>query len=347
MGNGTMGNAMMSNTIEIIGETETGKNTVRKASHQPAACPICGGEQIADLLTAPDRFHLRKEMHRLVRCSSCDAVWLANPPKPEEMGLHYTEDYHKGIMAAGEGDVASRWKYPRTQIARYKQQGAILDIGCSSGGFLSTMQGPSWELYGIEMEASTADKARARTGASVFVGDAVAAPYLPNTFDVITSFDVLEHVYSPQQFLTKVFEWLKPGGIYYAMMPNIASWEARLFRTYWYGLELPRHLFHFSPDSLRHLMTEVGFEEACIQTPRVSYMQRSARYVVSGLLEKVGIASEPQSRPTPRSIPRRAFNKAMRSAIADPFAQVASLAGAGPSIEAVFRKPTRPAVSQR
>jgi 2-polyprenyl-3-methyl-5-hydroxy-6-metoxy-1,4-benzoquinol methylase len=102
------------------------------------------------------------------------------------------------------------------------------------------------------MEASTAEKARARTGASVFVGDAVAAPYLPNTFDVITSFDLLEHVYSPREFLTKVFEWLKPGGIYYAMMPNIASWEARLFRTYWRA-ELPRHLFHFSPDSLRYL----------------------------------------------------------------------------------------------
>jgi SAM-dependent methyltransferase len=335
----------MSNTLEIMSDVDSEK-AMGGRSEQSATCPMCGGEQITTLLTAPDRFHLRKQMYRLIRCSSCTGVWLASPPKPEEMGLHYTEDYHKGIMAAGEGPAESRWKYPRTRIASYKQGGAILDIGCSSGGFLSTIKGPSWELYGIEMEESTAQRARANTGASVFVGDAVMAPFLPDTFDVITSFDVLEHVYSPREFLTKVLEWLKPGGIYYAMMPNIDSWEARLFRSHWYGLELPRHLFHFSPRSVRYLMTELGFEEVCVKTPRASYLQRSAGYVLSTLLEKVGSVPEPQASPSPRSIPRRAFNKAMRLAIAAPFAQIASLADAGPSLEVVFRKPIESAASQ-
>jgi len=306
----------------------------------PETCPLCGEGQVAELLVAPDRFHLRKQMYRLVRCSSCTGVWLASPPKPEEMGLHYTEDYHKGIMAAGEGDVASRWKYPRRRIAEYKQGGEVLDIGCSSGGFLSTMKGSAWKLYGIEMEESTAERARANTGASIFVGDAVAAPFLPDTFDLITSFDLLEHVYSPRIFLTKVFEWMKPGGIYYAIMPNIDSWEARLFGTHWYGLELPRHLFHFSPHALTCLMTDLGFEEVCVKTPRVSYLQRSAGYVFSSLLEKVGLPATPQATPKPRGIPRRVFNKAMQLAVAQPFAQIAAIAGSGPSLEAVFRKPT-------
>ncbi len=313
---------------------------------RPETCPLCGCGQVAELLVAPDRFHLRKEMFRLVRCSSCTGVWLASPPKPEEMGLHYTEDYHKGIMAGGEGDVASRWKYPRRRIAEYKRGGTILDIGCSSGAFLSTMKGSSWELYGIDMEESTAERARAKTGANIFVGDAVAAPFLPDTFDVITSFDLIEHVYSPRTFLTKVFEWLKPGGIYYAMMPNIASWEARLFGTHWYGLELPRHLFHFSPRSLKCLMTDLGFEEVCVKTPRVSYMRRSAGYVFASALESVGLPATPQARPKPRSLPRKAFNKAVQLAVAEPFAQIAAMASAGPSMEAVFRKPMRSAVSQ-
>ncbi len=80
------------------------------------------------------------------------------------------------------------------------------------------------------MEESTAERARATTGADVFVGDVVAAPFLRESFDVITCFDVLEHVYSPREFLAKVLEWLKPGGIFYAMMPNIDSWEARAVR---------------------------------------------------------------------------------------------------------------------
>ncbi len=327
----------MPKTIEVASNVE--RVNIAGQADEPETCPLCGGRQVTQLLVAPDRFHLRKERYRLDRCSSCTGVWLASPPKPEEMGLHYTEDYHKGIMAGGEGDVASRWKHPRRRIGQYKQGGAILDIGCSSGAFLSTMKGSSWELYGIDMEESTAQRARANTGANVFVGDAVAAPFLPDTFDVITSFDLLEHVYSPREFLTKVFEWLKPGGIYYAMMPNIESWEARLFGSHWYGLELPRHLTHFSPRSLERLMTAVGFEKVSVKTPPVSYVERSIGYLCSSALERVGGSPTPQSRPKQRSIPWRAVRKGIRLAVFEPAAFIGSVAGVGPSLEAVFRKP--------
>ncbi len=326
----------MSDTIKTLNRADPAR--VASIATQET-CPLCGSGQVAELLVAPDRFHLRKQVYRLVRCSSCTGVWLDSPPKPEEMGLHYTEDYHKGIMAGGEGDIASRWKDPQRRITHYKQGGAILDIGCSSGGFLSTMKEPSWKLYGIDMEESTAERARANTGASVFVGDAVAAPFLPGTFDVITSFDLLEHVYSPRELLTKVFEWLKPGGIYYAMMPNIESWEAKLFGGHWYGLELPRHLTHFSPRSLEHLMTSVGFEKVLIATPAVSYVERSMGYVCSSALETIGGSPTPQSRPKQRSIPWRTVRKAIRLTVFKPAALIGSAAGVGPSLEVVFRKP--------
>jgi len=335
----------MRNTLESMSGVETVNRTGSDDRHD-GPCPLCGGGHVADLLVAPDRFHLRKEIYRLVRCSFCSGVWLASPPKPEEMGRHYTEDYHKGIVAAGEGSATKRWKNQVKLISHYNRAGAILDIGCSSGGFLSTMKGTSWDLYGIEMEESTAERARSATGARVFVGDAVEAPFLPASFDVITCFDVLEHVYSPREFLTKVLEWLKPGGIYYAMMPNIDSWEARLFRTHWYGLELPRHLFHFSPRSLRYLMTELGFEEVCVNTPQVSYVERSVGYVFSSVLEKLGFSPAPQARPKPHSFPWRAMRKGIRVALIAPLARIASFAGAGPSVEVVFRKPTESAVQQ-
>jgi 2-polyprenyl-3-methyl-5-hydroxy-6-metoxy-1,4-benzoquinol methylase len=327
----------MSSTLDVVID----KNAVsgpQKTGPQPEACPICGGGQLVDSLSAPDRFHLRKQMYHLLRCESCSGVWLENPPKPEEMGSHYTEDYHKAIVLAGEGSAASRWKDQVKLISEYKPGGAILDIGCSSGGFLSTMKGPAWELYGIEMEESTAERARATTGARVFVGDAVQAPFLPGSFDVITCFDVLEHVYSPRQFLTKALEWLKPGGIFYAMMPNIDSWEARLFGGHWFGLELPRHITHFSPRSLRHLMTELGFEEVCVKTPPVSYIERSAGYVGSSLIEKLGFSPTPQAKPKPLSLPMKVVRRGIRMAVVAPLAHIASVAGAGPSMEVVFRK---------
>lgn len=328
----------MTSTLDLVSDTNPLVNATGESSWQPETCPICGSGKVLDLLVASDRFHLRKEMYRLVRCQSCSGVWLASPPKPEEMGRHYTEDYHNAIVAAGEGSAASRWKDQVKLISQYKPGGAILDTGCSSGGFLSTMKGSAWELYGIEMEESTAERARATTGAKVFVGDAVEAPFLPASFDVITCFDVLEHVYSPREFLTKVREWLKPGGIFYAMMPNIDSWEARLFGTHWFGLELPRHLSHFSPRSLRYLMTELGFEEVCVKTPPVSYIERSAGYVCSSLLEKLGFSPTPQAKPKPLSLPSKMVRKGLRLALVAPLAHVASLAGAGPCVEVVFRR---------
>jgi SAM-dependent methyltransferase len=324
----------------VIKEGKISESVDCRETAESLLCPLCRGTQIAKFLNAPDRFHWRRDVYSLCRCGTCSCVWLNDPPKPEEMGLHYTEDYHKGIMAAGEGSVTSRWRYPRERIAAHKQGGTILDIGCSSGGFLSTMKGPAWQLYGVEIEESTAQRARVNTGASVFVGDAVAAPFLAASFDVITSFDVLEHVYSPRQFLTKVLEWLKPGGIYYAAMPNIDSWEARLFGTHWYGLELPRHLFHFSPRSLRWLMTDLGFEELSIATPRVSYIERSTGYLYSSMIEKMGCSPTPQAQARSRSLARRALRKGIYLGCVGPLAQVASLAGAGPSMEVIFKKPS-------
>ena len=77
------------------------------------------------------------------------------------------------------------------------------------------------------------------------------------SFDVITCFDVLEHLYEPRRVMAKVGEWLKPGGIFYVLVPNVDAAEARVFGSYWHGLELPRHLFHYSPASLKFL-AELG-----------------------------------------------------------------------------------------
>lgn len=254
------------------------------------------------------------------------------------MAFHYDEDYHKAIMAGGEMSASTRWRSQRQAISRYKKAGTILDIGCSSGAFLRTMKGESWKLYGIEMESLTAEKARAATGADIFVGDALDAPFPAGSFDVITCSDVLEHVYQPRQFLAKVLEWLKPGGIFYAGLPNIDSWEARMLGTYWYGLELPRHLYHFSPRSLRYVMTSLGFEEISIATPPISYIERSASYLRTGVAYKCGISTSPMSKEGPRGIPSRAVRKAMRLALIGPFSQLASLAGAGASMEVIFAK---------
>ena len=223
------------------------------------SCPVCGHVAAQQWLRGPDRLHGRQEKYTLVRCPACSLVWLSNPPRPAEMHLHYTDAYDKLISASGQNSP-HRWRARKAALMPHKQSGALLDLGCSSGSFLESLKGEGWKLHGIEMSADCAKIAEEKSGAQVFVGDILGAPFRRESFDVITCFDVLEHLYEPRQVMARVSEWLKPGGIFYVLVPNLDSAEARVFRSYWHGLELPRHLFHYSPAALKFLAAVGGAE---------------------------------------------------------------------------------------
>lgn len=298
---------------------------------------MCGHVGARQWLQAPDRFHGRLQLYTLVRCPACSLVWLAHPPRPEEMHEHYTEDYHRLISAAGENSPR-RWQDRIESVGRFKQSGTILDLGCSSGGFLSFFRGDAWKLYGIEMSGDCAKRAGERTGARVFVGDILKAPFSPDSFDVITCFDVLEHLYEPRQVLDKICEWLKPSGVFYVQVPNIDSAEAHVFGTYWHGLELPRHLFHYSPASLRNLARSSGLREISLVTQRNPAVGVSLRYVGDDLFRTVGIRRTPVAYRREASLPWRAARKLVRLTALKLLLALAPLAGGGESIHAFFGK---------
>lgn len=306
------------------------------ASPDSRICIVCGSRGAAEYLCAPDRYQGRRRMYQLVRCQSCSLVWQENPPKPYEMGDHYGADYDRSVAAAGE--EPDRWRGRWEVLSHHKSGGAILDLGCSAGGFLAGLDGTSWVRYGIEMSNEVARKAEAKTGAKVFVGDILDAPFPPATFDAITCFHVLEHLYQPREVFHRVIEWLKPDGIFYMMVPNIDSAGCRIFRSYWYALELPRHLFHFSPKSLRTLAQSVGLEEVSITTDREVFIEASTRYVLDDVLHKAGIDRTPLATASRPSLLFRVVRKGFRLTALPVLNGLASLAGDGESIHAIFRK---------
>jgi SAM-dependent methyltransferase len=267
----------------------------------------------------------------------CSVVWLLDPPAPSEMGQHYGEDYDRAIARAGQNPRF--WAGRKDTILTYKSGGNILDLGCNSGGFLAAMKGPPWKLFGIEMSECAASEAEANCGAHVFVGDILDAPFPTESFDVITCFHVFEHLYRPREVLAKVHDWLKPGGIFYTMMPNIDSVGARIFGSYWYALELPRHLFHFSPATLRNLARSSGLEELSITTHRHLFVEDSVRYVADDIVRKFGARRPPMAQAKPASPPRRALRKGFRLAVLPALEFLAAFIGDGESIFAVFTKP--------
>jgi SAM-dependent methyltransferase len=308
-----------------------------RAKDRLEPCPICGHTGALDWLRGPDRLHGRQEKYTLVHCPACSLVWLSNPPKPSEMHLHYTDAYHKLISAAGRDSLA-HWGFRKEAVAQYKQSGTLLDLGCSSGSFLEFMRSESWKLYGIEMSAEGARTAQGRSGAQVFVGDILDAPFPRESFDVITCFDVLEHVYEPRRVMARVSEWLKPGGIFYVLVPNVDSAEARVFGTYWHGLELPRHLFHYSPASLKFLTESVGLREVSLETRRNPAVGTSLRYVWDDVFSAVGIRQTPVAYRGEASIPWRAARKAVRMTFLRVLLAMAPLVGGGEAIHAIFQK---------
>jgi 2-polyprenyl-3-methyl-5-hydroxy-6-metoxy-1,4-benzoquinol methylase len=264
-------------------------------------------------------------------------VWLSNPPQANEMQEHYTDDYHRLISEAG--DAPERWGFRRDALTRYKATGgALLDLGCSSGAFLAFMRSESWKLYGIEMSADGARTAEERSKAQVFVGSILDATFPPGSFDAITCFDVLEHLYEPRQVMTRVSDWLKPGGIFYVLVPNVNSAEARVFGSYWHGLELPRHLFHYSPSSLKYLAESVGLREVSLETRRNPAVGTSLRYLWDDIFRTVGILQTPVAFRGEANLAWRAGRKLVRITVLRALLALAPLVGGGESIHAVFRK---------
>ena len=313
--------------------------TVAEQHSEGSSCLACGHEGAEPFLEAPDRYHGRRVPYQLVRCPSCSLVWLKNPPSPQEMGQHYGPDYDRSVAAAG--DSPERWRGRVEEIKRYKSGGSLLDLGCSSGAFLQAMKGPSWKLYGIEMSGEVASRAESATGGNVFVGDILDAPFAPGSFDVITCFHVFEHLYDPQAVLRKAAEWLKPGGIFYAMMPNIDSAGNRIFGSYWYALELPRHLFHFSPKSLGNMASSLGLEQVSLVTGREVFIEKSVHYLIDEMFLRVGISRTPLAKLKEPGIPFRVVRKAFRLTVLPVLDGMAALAGDGESIHAILRKPAQ------
>jgi len=300
-------------------------------------CPICGQTGAREWLRAPDRFHGRQEQYTLLRCEACSLVWLSKPPKSAEMHLHYTDAYDRLISSAGENSPG-RWRDRNAALAPHKQSGALLDLGCSSGSFLQSLSGTGWDLFGVEMSEKSAGQARAKSGAHVFVGDILDAEFESESFDVITCFDVFEHLYQPRQVMAKVVDWLKPGGIFYVLVPNVDSAEGHVFKGYWHGLELPRHLFHYSPKSLKFLAESVGLFEVSLETHRNPAVGTSLRYVGDDLFRAVGIRRTAVAYRNEPGLPWRAARKLVRVSILRALLALAPLAGGGESIHAIFRK---------
>ena len=134
----------------------------------------------------------------------------------------------------------------------------LLDVGCGNGAFLSRARDAGWEVFGTDFDPEAAKHVRAQ-GIDVWTGDYCKAPFADESFDVITTHQVIEHVYDPSDFIRYLFKWLKPGGSLWLGTPNFDSKLHRLFGENYRFLHPPQHLLMFTWLALERLLLNSGF----------------------------------------------------------------------------------------
>lgn len=144
------------------------------------------------------------------------------------------------------------------KFPHYRPGGRALDIGCGNGSFLTYLKHHGWEVAGVELSAAAARAAKEQFGIDVFVGDLADAPFAPASFDFIHLSHVIEHVPDPTAVLRSAASLLRPGGTVYIETPNEASFGAHVCGEYWFPWESPRHLYVFSPATLRGCIEAAG-----------------------------------------------------------------------------------------
>lgn len=227
-------------------------------------CIICGSDKKIALWKARDRLHHIDGTFQLVRCTKCGLVYLSPRPSLNEMVYHYPPDYAP-YARVGQGsflrrlDVAFGIGKRCRAVNHLRTSGRILDIGCASGHFLLSMKALGWETYGVELNEYAAHRAKEH-GLEVFCGEVEAAQFERDTFDVVTLWDVIEHLHSPKSTLSEINRILKKDGLLVVSTPDVGSLDANIFGRYWAGLDSPRHLFLFSAQTLSLLLQELGFE---------------------------------------------------------------------------------------
>jgi 2-polyprenyl-3-methyl-5-hydroxy-6-metoxy-1,4-benzoquinol methylase len=145
----------------------------------------------------------------------------------------------------------------------------LLDVGCGDGHFLEVAQARGWEVYGTEYD-EVAVAVCARKGIRMQQGSLSADHYELAMFDVVCSFEVMEHIQHIRAEAAAMATVLRQGGLAYITTPNFDALSRRLLKGNWNVIEYPEHLTYFTPATLAKLMEINGFGTQKILTTGIS-----------------------------------------------------------------------------
>jgi 2-polyprenyl-3-methyl-5-hydroxy-6-metoxy-1,4-benzoquinol methylase len=259
-------------------------------------CQYCQSNEYTTIITAPDWINKIPGSFNIVKCKKCGFVYTNPQPHPENIDyfypnstsyyqpqmpnfvtkrkkiIHHTYSTYLGYPRKNKLMRQSLWplslllkrKIMQDGIPRYKTNGKLLDIGSSYGAFLAEMKYLGWTVKGIEMNEKASLFGRKELGLDI---QSIKLENLKaeTKYDVITMRMFLEHVYSPNQTLNIVKNLLKADGELIIIVPDINGIERKIFGKYAYTNQVPTHLVHFSPITIKKFLQANGFDKITIK----------------------------------------------------------------------------------
>lgn len=259
-------------------------------------CILCGSAGSSLWLQAPCP-ERPQERFDIVQCAECGLRRLSPRPTPESLRSYYENDYYsyqfggvrprghrlkvalwrklgmlplngsRGLvsrtvraLAAGLLGIRAVWTLPAPASGQ-----RFLDLGCGAGERLELARDLGWETYGVDLGEAAVAAAAAR-GHRTATADAQHLPFASGSIDYLNLGHVLEHAANPLLVLQECRRVLRPGGAIQVDVPNADSWGARHFGGNWRALDVPRHLYHFTPATLTRLLRQAGLRVATLRT---------------------------------------------------------------------------------
>jgi len=257
---------------------------------ESVSCPLCENSSDDTVLKGHDRLHNLPGEFTVVRCQKCGLMRTNPRPVPETIGFYYPEDYGPYLSTTVSQEETSqnldntpRFKKMIKELLKpiYRKlvqfnttpvpslpPGRMLEVGCASGSYLHIMAQQGWQVEGIEYSSIAADRVRT-LGYKVHVGPLETAPDPDKPFDLIVGWMVLEHLHDPLGSLKKMRQWARPGTRLVLSVPNAGSAEFSFFKSRWYALQLPNHLYHFTPATMKKMLNAAGWEVERIYHQRI------------------------------------------------------------------------------
>ena len=192
----------------------------------------------------------------VVRCTGCNLLYSNPRWKAEHLFGRYTTEYwqhYADEVKSTAFDLVSnqaRWDPYLNTLESARMTGRLLDVGCATGEFLTAAKARGWEIYGVEPSTIAARYAEQVTGATIHPGTIDTVPFADGSFDVVTLWDVIEHVQSPRLYMEQAARLVRRGGMLALTTPNIRSIDYWLLRAKWWVIGPNDHIYYFAPRTM-------------------------------------------------------------------------------------------------